>query len=119
VERTAEKLYGGDYRRADAWDFAAYNHSVWKQSPRDVDYHPYLKEGYVVGIRLPMSHYNEKDRSYTHLALIVGFENGRPLALHYINGEVRYDYLDLFLDAHHAKVKEVISRHSTTNPYKK
>jgi hypothetical protein len=94
----AERLFGLRYAKGHAWEYPLSNRAVWwRQNPTDTTFYNRLKPGQIVGLFYPKSTENQPGRAFTHVALVVGRRNGRPMIVHQFGTEFRLDDLSDFL----------------------
>lgn len=100
--RAAERLFGNEFERADAWNLR-YRNNILPFSYSD------LREGDLIGIFYPKSSHNDRrdeegnQVSYTHVALYTG---NREI-LHNFGGPVR-ENLEDFLERTNSEAREII-----------
>ncbi len=104
--RVAKIIFDLDYERGHAWDLAKKNGNVLVQrfasqmqnsrkrhgaDLKEIGQH--LLPGMLVGIYFPWSVNNKPDRPYTHIALYLGFFEGKHWIMHNVHGP-RFDSLE-------------------------
>ncbi len=113
-----EKDNGRLWTPKNGWDFRYDNRVVWSIDDEELDMRK-LKEGQIVGIRIPFSSFNERrdERKnlvrYSHLATIIGhFYDGRevvPWVAHNVYGVGDPESLPKFLRRTGSVLMEVFS----------
>lgn len=86
-------IFGEDFPVADAWQMREQRDVFLIKADTDRFVHlverGIVKPGTLLGVYCPGSTHNGDDREYTHMALYLGKENGKPVVLEQISHEIR------------------------------
>jgi hypothetical protein len=93
----AQKLFGKQYSRANAWDFHRKNKAAWADGTGTGDWRGHAEPGAILAIYNPESPYNVEGREWTHLAVYAGEHRRKAVIVHQPGGNPKSEYLHDYL----------------------